>query len=230
MTRLLIVTAVAAERDAVLAGRSPVAGELAGYPVCRASTGAGLVDVVAGGVGAAAAAVATTALLPTGYAAVLATGIAGGLPPAAIGELVVADRVVFADLGAELADGGFAGLTELGLGDPELPADPALAVELTRRTGARLGTVLSVNTVTGTEQRAARLRAAHPTALAEGMEGAAVALAAARAGVPFGELRAISNPVGPRDRDAWQLGTALAALTAGFDLLLSSPLPEGAVR
>jgi futalosine hydrolase len=30
--------------------------------------------------------------------------------------------------------------------------------------------------------------------------------------VPFGEIRAVSNPVGPRDRDAWQIPLALTAL------------------
>ena len=39
-----------------------------------------------------------------------------------------------------------------------------------------------------------------------------MAQACALAGVPFGEVRAISNPVGPRDRAAWQIGPALDAL------------------
>jgi futalosine hydrolase len=44
------------------------------------------------------------------------------------------------------------------------------------------------------------------------MEGAGVAAAAARHGVPVAELRAISNLVGPRERDAWQIPRALDAL------------------
>ena len=39
-----------------------------------------------------------------------------------------------------------------------------------------------------------------------------VELAAARAGVPFAEVRAISNAVGPRDRQAWRIDDALTAL------------------
>jgi futalosine hydrolase len=31
-------------------------------------------------------------------------------------------------------------------------------------------------------------------------------------GIGFAEIRAISNAVGPRDRDAWQIPAALAAL------------------
>ncbi|HEY9328782.1 MAG TPA: futalosine hydrolase, partial [Streptomyces sp.] len=36
---------------------------------------------------------------------------------------------------------------------------------------------------------------------------------------PVLELRAISNPVGPRDRAAWRIGDALAALADGFGKL-----------
>ena len=227
MPRLLIVTAVAAERDAVLDALPdrPAGGELAGLPVLRAASPAGLVDVVAGGVGPVAAALSAAALLAAArYDLVLAAGVAGGFPPAAVGGLVVADRVCFADLGAELPDGGFAALPELGLGEVSLAADPALAGLLAGRTGAVTGTVLTVSTVTGSQARAERLRVAHPLAVAEAMEGAGVAMAAARAGVRFGELRAISNPVGPRDRASWRLAEALAALTRGFGQLLGAPL------
>jgi futalosine hydrolase len=44
------------------------------------------------------------------------------------------------------------------------------------------------------------------------MEGAGIAAAAQLRGVAFGEIRAISNSVGPRDRDAWLILEALAAL------------------
>ncbi|MEV4048790.1 futalosine hydrolase, partial [Streptomyces sp. NPDC049744] len=42
---------------------------------------------------------------------------------------------------------------------------------------------------------------------------------AAAHGVPVLELRAVSNPVGPRDRAAWRIGEALAALTDAFGKL-----------
>ncbi|NEA97310.1 futalosine hydrolase, partial [Actinospica acidiphila] len=78
---------------------------------------------------------------------------------------------------------------------------------------------LTVSTVTGTAARADALRARHPRALAEGMEGFGVAEAAAAQGVPVLEVRAVSNPVGPRDRAAWRIGDALHALTEGFGKL-----------
>ena len=78
---------------------------------------------------------------------------------------------------------------------------------------AVVGDVLTLATVTGTAGTAARLAEAHPAAVAEAMEGFGVACAAATAGVPFAELRTVSNVIGPRDRSAWRLADAFAALT-----------------
>lgn len=219
MPRLLVITAVGAEAEAVLAGFPAADGVAGGLPARRALTPAGLVDVVAGGVGPVAAALSTAAVLSDGgYDAVLAAGIAGGFGGC---QLAVADTVAFADLGAQLLDGGFSSVAELGIGDDSIRADPALAAALAHRSGAVTGTILTVATVTGTAERAGRLRAAYPHAVAEGMEGFGVAAAADRAHLRFGELRAVSNPVGPRNRDSWQIGAALARLTAAFEALLA---------
>jgi len=221
--RILVVTAVAAERDAVLAGRQPAVGTVAGLQVHRALTPAGLLDVVCGGVGPVAAAVTAGCLLGEDYSLAVSAGIGGGFPAAAVGAVVVADAVVHADLGAETAE-GFVSMAELGWGAVRYPVDPGWSAVLSHRTGAVTGAVLTVSTVTGSRQRADQLLASHPDAVAEGMEGVGVCLAAARAGVPFAELRAIANPVGPRDRDAWRVEDALAALGAAFDRLLAEPL------
>lgn len=229
MTRLLVVTAAAAEREAVLSGRPAAIGMLAGLEVHRASTAAGLLDVVCGGVGPVAAAVATGCALRNGYDAVIAAGIAGGFPGAEVGGMVVADTVIHADLGAETAE-GFSSMAELGWGPVRFDTDPALAAECGRRTGARTGSILTVSTVTGSQHRADQLRTAHPDALAEAMEGVAVHQAAARSGVRFAEVRAISNRVGPRDRSTWRIPEALSALTAAFAELLSAPLTTSPPR
>jgi futalosine hydrolase len=89
---------------------------------------------------------------------------------------------------------------------------PALAAALADVTGGHVGTVLTVATVTGTAETASALAERFPDAVAEGMEGAGVAAAATLHGVPFAEVRAISNPIGPRDREAWQVPQALASL------------------
>ncbi|MDO0934079.1 futalosine hydrolase [Streptomyces sp. DG2A-72] len=198
--RVLVATAVPAERDAV----------------ARAFTG----DILTVGVGPARAAATTaTTLAMFPYDLVVSAGIAGGFAPhAPVGSLVVADEITAADLGAETPD-GFLPVTELGFGAVTHRPPESLVRELAAATGARTGAVLTVSTVTGTAARAAALRDRHPTALAEAMEGFGVAEAAAAHGVPVLEIRAVSNPVGPRDRAAWRIGDALAALTEGFGKL-----------
>ncbi|MEV6106051.1 futalosine hydrolase [Streptomyces sp. NPDC051940] len=199
-TRVLIATAVAAERDAV-------APALAGHSSY---------DVTAVGVGPAAAAAGTALALlgPEGpYDLVVSAGIGGGFPAAVpVGGLVVADAIVAADLGAETPD-GFSSVAELGFGTVRHDPPAALARALAEATGAVYGTVLTVSTVTGSAAGADALLKRHPGAAAEAMEGFGVAETAARLRIPVLEIRGISNAVGPRDRDAWRIGDALAALT-----------------
>lgn len=177
-------------------------------------------DVLAVGVGPARAAARTaTALASARYDLVISAGIAGGFTPhAPVGSLVVADEITAADLGAETPD-GFLPVTELGFGTVTHRPPEALVRETAAATGALTGAVLTVSTVTGTAARAAALRDRHPTALAEAMEGFGVAEAAAAHQVPVLEIRAVSNPVGPRDRAAWRIPEALQALTEGFGKL-----------
>jgi futalosine hydrolase len=172
-----------------------------------------------GGVGPASAAAATAAALP-GADLVISAGIGGGFAPLSPGDVAVASAAVFADLGAETAE-GFVPVSALGFGEERYEVDASLTADLAARTGGRVGTIVTVATVTGTATTASRLQQRFPDVVAEGMEGAGVAAAARVHGVPFAEVRAISNLVGPRDRDAWEipraltaLGTALAAVTS----------------
>ncbi|MGJ5755030.1 futalosine hydrolase [Streptomyces puniciscabiei] len=222
--RVLVATAVPVERDAVARAFPPAVTEvrLPGALLCRTATGC---DLLAAGVGpalaaaSAAGALTAAALEGSPYDLVVCAGIGGGFQPGApVGSLVVADAITVADLGAETAD-GFLPVTELGFGTvTHRPPGPVVRAAA-EATGARTGTILTVSTVTGTAARAAALRARHPRALAEGMEGFGVAEAAAAHGVPVLEIRAVSNPVGPRDRAAWRIGDALGALTEAFGKL-----------
>lgn len=137
----------------------------------------------------------------------------------ALGGTVVASSIVVADLGAETPT-GFAPVTRLGFGTVEHTPPPALVRALAEATGAATGPVLTVSTVTGTAERAAELAARHPGAAAEAMEGFGVAEAAAAHAVPVLELRTVSNAVGPRDRDAWRIPDALAALGGACSALV----------
>lgn len=208
--RLLIVTAVESERDAVSAALP------SGAPV----------SVIAGGVGPAAAAASTSAALASGDVdVVLCAGIGGGFAPLVPGDIAVAAAIVFADLGAE-SDDGFLPVSDLGFGGERYDVAPKLAIELADRTGGHLGTVLTVATVTGSAARASTLAGRFPDATAEGMEGAGVAAAAALHCVAFGEVRAISNAVGPRDRAAWKIPEALAALAAAVAAIAAGESAE----
>jgi futalosine hydrolase len=191
---ILVVTAVEAERAAVVRGVPAGAG----------------VDVLAAGVGPAASAAGTAWYLARNpdVTTVLSAGIGGGvLTRVPLGDLAVATRTIAADLGADSAD-GFLTLDDLGFGATSLPT-AELAGFLP---GAVRGAVVSVSTATGTAARAGDLVARYPDVVAEGMEGFGVATACALAGVAFGEVRAISNAIGPRDRAAWRIGPALDAL------------------
>jgi len=222
VARLLFVTASAAERDAVIGGRAAATCEANGVELLRVSTPAGLMDVLCCGVGPVAAAVETAALA-SAYDLIISAGIGGGLGAAEVGAVVIASAVVHADLGADSED-GFTSMAELGWGPVRWELDPSLVSSLSERTGALTGSVLTVSTVTGTSVRAKQLIAAWPDAVAEAMEGVGVYRAATRAGAAFAEVRGISNPVGPRDREAWRIGDALLALTSAVSAIVDSPL------
>ncbi|WP_406478973.1 futalosine hydrolase [Streptomyces platensis] len=240
MRRVLVVTAVAAERDAVCAvAGSCAAVTLPGGQELRRAAGLPVaLDALAAGVGPAAAAAGTATALTAAalagqpYDLVVSAGIGGGFPPGApLGSVVVAEAIVAADLGAETPD-GFLPVTELGFGTVVHRPDPALVRTVAAAAGAVSGPVVTVSTVTGSAARAAELAARHPGVLAEAMEGFGVAEAAAAHGVPVLEIRAVSNAVGPRDRAAWRIGDALAALTGAFRTLpgaltaATGPAPE----
>lgn len=195
--RVLLVTAVAAERDAIGSHDR--------------------VQVVAGGIGRTNAAAATTeALLGSApFEAVVSAGVAGVLPGGglAIGDAVVASRCVYAEEGIA-TPAGFADMTGLGLvlGDfpgNAVPVDQRLLERLAGRFA--VGAIATVATCSATDDAAAET-ARRTGAIAEAMEGAAVVHAARRLGVPAIELRVVSNTTGDRDRQVWDLDLALSAL------------------
>jgi futalosine hydrolase len=208
--RVLIMTAVPAERDAVLRGLH----------------GDTRFDVLVAGVSSVVAAVNTArALMTADYSLVISVGIGGGFPGRTeVGSLVVANEIVIADLGAETLE-GFRSVDELGFGFTQIQIDASL---VDRVTGALLvaklpvntGPVLTVSTVTGTAARGVELAARIPGATAEAMEGYGVGCAALDRGLPVLEIRAISNMVGPRERSSWRIKEALEVLEAASAVLM----------
>lgn len=212
--RVLVMTAVEVEREAVLRGIHK--DELDNN--CR-------FDVRVAGVGPIAAGVTTAKVLASAeYDLVVSAGIGGGFSgKAEVGTLVVADEIVVADLGVETCE-GFSSIDELGFGSTRITVDASLVQRVTEallaaKLPVNTGSVLTVSTVTGTAESAERLAARVSGAMAEAMEGYGVALAANEYGLPILELRAISNMVGPRDRTAWRIEEALEVLTAASKVL-----------
>lgn len=201
-SRILIMTAVVAEQDAVLQG------------IKNNSR----IDVVVAGVGPVQAAVSTTkALSKAKYGLVISAGIGGGFSEhAEMGDVVVATSIIAADLGAQTGD-GFVFIEQLGFGTSQVSIDEPFAKKIstalkTAQLLVRMGPILTVNTVTGTNEATLEMISRVPNATAEAMEGFGVATAAKDADVPFIEIRTISNRVGPRDRGAWQIKAALETL------------------
>ena len=93
----------------------------------------------------------------------------------------------------------------------------------------RQGASVTVAGVSGTPERAGRL-ASLCGGITENMEGFPLALGAAMAGIPFMELRAVSNAAGLRPPQGWDMPAALAALGRGTRDLLAPFLPVDTPR
>jgi futalosine hydrolase len=167
------------------------------------------------GIGKAnAAAAAATALAGLQRPrALLCLGVAGALPgsPAGLRDVILASESRFLDEGVETG-GGFLSCEDLGfpIGPPagSAPADAAIS-SILGPLADHQGPVATVSTCAGTDELARR-RAEF--AIAEAMEGAAAGLVAWRLGLPFAEIRAVSNTTGARSRQIWDLEGALDRL------------------
>ncbi len=175
------------------------------------------VPLVVTGVGAVNAAIALTRFLEReGTKAVVVCGIGGAYPGSglAVGDIAWAKSEAYGDLGAASPQ-GFLDMQTMGFpvisGDN--PVYNVLPLQL-RPAGAEWVRFVTVNTCTGSDASAAELVGRTGGAV-ENMEGAAVAHVARLYGIPCGEVRGISNPVGNRDRSVWRVkDAALAAQEA----------------
>jgi futalosine hydrolase len=122
---------------------------------------------------------------------------------------VVSDRL--AELGAEDGD-AFLPLDDLQLpGEQDFVNANPPAIEPLRRLPAV--SAITVNTVHGNERSIAAV-AARCAPQVESMEGAAFMFACQMYGVPFAQVRAVSNIVERRNRSGWKLMDAVANLNA----------------
>jgi futalosine hydrolase len=179
---LLILIPTAAEAELL--------GDALPGPVCVCGFG-----LAAAGAGAAHA-IATHPGVAEG--GVVLAGAAGTYDTGrlAIGAAMEAAAVRVDGIGA-----AGSGAAELGFAESDVIALPGTDGEL-----------LSVAEAAGTAADAADRARRHPDALAEEMEGYAVAVAASLFGVPLRIVRGISNRAGDRNHAGWRMADALAAV------------------
>ncbi|MCX7430163.1 MAG: futalosine hydrolase [Planctomycetia bacterium] len=144
---------------------------------------------------------------------VLLVGIAGRIDERlAVGAAYRFDQVACYGIGAG-SGGGFVPAAALGWqqwpGDAGAPDQIGDLITCGRGGGAGL-LVTACAAAANADDVRLRLQA-FPGAVAEDMEGFAVALACRLRGVPFDIVRGISNAAGDRDKSHWQIAAALEA-------------------
>ena len=145
------------------------------------------------------------------YDLVVNLGIAGSFDRSiTLGEVVEVTEDHLSELGAE-DDGTFLPIETLGFGESIFKTDARLSSYI--NSGLRQVTAITVNTVHGHEPSIKKLTTRIQPQL-ESMEGAAFFYACKQAGVPCLQIRAVSNYVEKRNRDAWQIGLAIKNLNS----------------
>ena len=212
---ILVVTSVEAERSAI---------ERAVKEATQASF-----EVISVGVGTISAAIQCTLFITSHIHslktidAIICAGIGGqfingGIDEFNPGEICLASRTIVADAGAESMR-GFLTLEQLGFGVTMYEANQQLLHCLHNSLSCQTGDIITVTTATGTTTTTNRLRKRWPGAMIEAMEGGAVAAVAKAFSIPFIELRSVSNLVGPRRRNEWQIPAALDGLEQAFRVI-----------
>jgi futalosine hydrolase len=164
----------------------------------RELAGAGDTPTLACGIGPIEAAATTARVLTVQQPeAVLHVGIAGarGIPAA---ELVIGSESIYEDA----AEGGLVTLRVV----PDTKLLEAVRRAIPEARVCPIGTSARVGGTSG--------------CAVEAMEGFAVLRAAALAGIPAVEVRAVSNEIDEPDRGLWQFDEALAALATAVPRLL----------
>lgn len=189
-------------------------------------------------------------LTPERCRGVLCLGIAGtyDLAAAPIGSVALADKEIWPEYGLVTGTGvdakalGFPLSGAKGDTSPppvwdSLSLDPAAAFDAMRlhaphtaplmpeNPPVRIGPSITVAGCSGTHARARALASGY-SALTENMEGFPLALAARQAGVPFAEVRAVSNIAGDRSKEAWDIPASLTALSRVISRIFSPTPPQ----
>lgn len=198
-----------------IAGKLLYIGNMGNTPILLFHTGIGMVN----------AAHAVTALIES-YAIKCVTnlGIGGAYPSSGLerGDIAIASKEIYGDTGV-ITPFGWTGVHETGIpcfqtGKKkyfnEFPVNRqllkkawAVAGNISGIRRVKTGPFVTLSASTGTSHRAAELERKWD-AVCENMEGAAIAHVCAMYGMPFLEVRGISNIAGIRDKRRWRLSLA----------------------
>ena len=187
-------------------------GRLGELPVVLATTGIGKVNAAAG---------LMAAVLATRPRAVVQVGVGGAYLGSFLSNtmVVAASEELQLDLGLRRADGRWQGLEALGFaatpardGRPArtnvVPTHAGLQAALRELVGVPLLRFATLDAITADVDLGAAMHSAYDVSI-ESMEGAAAAQVADRLGLPFAEVRSVSNLVGERDKRLWDLEGAV---------------------
>ncbi len=146
----------------------------------------------------------------------LQAGIAGAFDrDLALGALVIVQEELMGDLGVE-DNGSFLDIFDIDL--MKAGEKPFINKKLINtfsdfplRLNLPFVSAITVNTVSGSEATI-KSRAEHYDCAVESMEGAAFHYVCLQKGIPFLQIRSISNYVEPRDKSKWKMKEAIEAL------------------
>ncbi|MFM6954352.1 MAG: futalosine hydrolase [Sphingobacteriaceae bacterium] len=212
--KILLVAATSAEIAPLLTKY------LAGPETSSFSLGAHQVNVLITGVGMVSTAFSLgQELAQNSYDLAINGGIAGSFDRhIPLGKVLHITDDTLAELGAE-EEQGFISIDALGFGSQHTQAI-APATPLPFLGGVQKATAITVNKAHGTSASITAIAKTHPVQV-ESMEGAAFFYACAQVKLPSIQLRAISNWIEPRNRDAWNIPLAIANLNQTLEQLLS---------
>jgi futalosine hydrolase len=235
---ILLVCSVQLEAEPVLrrlAGAAPM--ELRHRSAWRGCLAGRGVILLNGGMGKANAAQSVTMVLEREPVSLIVSfGVAGAYPDSglAVGDVALAEVEHYGDEGVNAPAGWIScegiGIPLVEVGEVRLfndfPVDRAALGRVSaalERAGSRpsTGPFVTVSCCSGTTERGREL-ARRFGAICESMEGAAHAHVAALYGIPFLELRGISNRVEDRDLAGWRLVDAAEAAAGALPVLVSA--------
>lgn len=206
--KILIVSATKFEIEAVInqMKTSSHSGKL-----ISCTNGKNEIDFLITGVGMVATGYYIGKYLSQEYDFALNVGICGSFNRSLeIGSVVNIYEDCFSELGAEDGD-GFLTLNELNLEGTTSFSNLKSQISNPRIDELSKVNGITVNTTHGTLQSIENVfRKFHP--MVESMEGASFMFACENEGVPFAQIRAVSNFVEHRNRDAWNVPLAIENL------------------